>query len=243
MPSRNRPIVFLDDGGVMNDNTVRAPQWRKLLGQFMPPVLGGTPERWAEANRVTFPLLWTDISSRLAEFAHHADFQREYDLLWLRGMCELIGVPVPSEDLALEIATSAARYITARVRSEYPDAIPAIRSLHAAGFELHTASGTRSLELEGILGAMGVRECFGHLFGPDLLDTMKAGPEYYRRVFEQTDINPALAVVIEDSGAGCSWAREAGATAIQVVRDATAGGEGIVRDFASAARYLIETYR
>jgi hypothetical protein len=39
-------VVFLDDGGVLNDNERRAPEWRRLLGEFFAPRLGGTPEAW-----------------------------------------------------------------------------------------------------------------------------------------------------------------------------------------------------
>lgn len=37
-----RLTIFVDDGGVMNDNRLRAPQWRRLLGEFFPPRLGGS---------------------------------------------------------------------------------------------------------------------------------------------------------------------------------------------------------
>lgn len=222
----------------MNDNSRRAPQWRRLLGECMPPLLGGTPEQWAEANRQTFPRVWAAISSRMTGFATHADFQREYDILWLRGMCELMAVPMPSEDRALEIATTAAKYITARVRSEYPDAIAAIRLLRQAGFTLHTSSGTRSFELEGILGGMGVRDCFGHLFGPDLVDMVKGSSEYYRRVFEQAAVHPPGAVVFDDSENACEWAAEIGARTIQV--DRAGNARGAAPDLATAAAWLIE---
>jgi len=41
-------VVFLDDGGVLNDNDRRAVEWRRLLGEFFAPRLGGTPEAWGE---------------------------------------------------------------------------------------------------------------------------------------------------------------------------------------------------
>ena len=50
--------LFLDDSGVMNDPALRVPQWDRLLSEFFPPILGGTPEAWAAANRVVMPRLW-----------------------------------------------------------------------------------------------------------------------------------------------------------------------------------------
>ena len=236
------PVVFLDDGGVMNDNAVRAPQWRHLVGEFMPQHLGGTPEQWAEANRVTFPVVWDDLSSRMRDFACHEDFQREYDHRWLDSMCAFVGVPTPSEPQVRAIAREAADFLTANVRADHPDAIPAIRALHSAGFELHTASGTRSWELENILGAMGVRECVGYLFGPDLVGIMKGSPEYYRRVFARAGVDPRSAVVIDDSERSCAWAEAAGATAIRIDRTRQASGAGVMPDLATAGRWLLESF-
>ena len=36
-----RLIIFLDDGGVMNDNNTRALQWQRLVSEFFAPLLGG----------------------------------------------------------------------------------------------------------------------------------------------------------------------------------------------------------
>ena len=47
-----RLVLFLDDGGVISDNDVRAPQWQALAGDCLLPRPGGTPALWAEANRV-----------------------------------------------------------------------------------------------------------------------------------------------------------------------------------------------
>lgn len=43
--------VFLDDGGVMNGNALRAPQWRRMVGEYFPSRLGGDVAAWAAANR------------------------------------------------------------------------------------------------------------------------------------------------------------------------------------------------
>jgi len=35
--------LFIDKGGVLIDNTVLSPQYRRLLGEFLPTELGGDP--------------------------------------------------------------------------------------------------------------------------------------------------------------------------------------------------------
>lgn len=213
-----RPVVFLDDGGVMNDNRLRAPQWQRLIGEFFPPILGGTSEAWAEANRVVAGRLFAPKNWRplLRAASDVADFYRRYHLAWLGGMCEQVGVAPPAEDDCLELADRAAIYVTRRVRAAFPGVVETIRLLHGAGYHLHTASGERSLELEGYLAGMGVRECFGRLYGPDLAQAAKDGPEYYERIFSDAGIAPTDALVVDDSHEAVGWARQAGARAVLV---------------------------
>ena len=56
-------IIFLDDGGVLNDNERRAVEWQRLIGKYLSPRLGGEPLRWAEANRVVFAEQWKRFES------------------------------------------------------------------------------------------------------------------------------------------------------------------------------------
>ena len=45
-----RLVIFLDDGGVMNDNRLRGTQWQRMVAEFFVPKLGGTLEAWTAAN-------------------------------------------------------------------------------------------------------------------------------------------------------------------------------------------------
>ena len=48
-------VLFIDDGGTLNDNRLRAAQWQRFVGEFMAPRMGGDPPAWAAANRDVFP--------------------------------------------------------------------------------------------------------------------------------------------------------------------------------------------
>jgi len=43
--------IFFDDGGVLNDNSIRAPQWKAFCGEFFHSRFGGDPEVWGEVNQ------------------------------------------------------------------------------------------------------------------------------------------------------------------------------------------------
>lgn len=214
-----RPILFLDDGGVMNDNSLRGPQWQRLVGEYFPPILGGTPQEWADANRAIStgffrPEAWRE---RIQSVPDYASFDYAYQLDWLTQMCALVGVPCPPAEESVELARRASVWIIARVRSAFPGVVDTVRLLHRQGYTLYTASGESSADLEGYLGGMGVCDCFTRLYGPDLINTPpKSSPTFYERMFADAGVEPADALVVDDNLEVLSWATAVGARAVLV---------------------------
>jgi hypothetical protein len=60
--------VFLDNGGVITDNTRRGPRYRRLVGQFFVPRFGGEAVSWETANATVFPAAWERFVARLANW-------------------------------------------------------------------------------------------------------------------------------------------------------------------------------
>lgn len=214
----SRLVVFLDDGGVMNDNRQRGSQWQQLVGAFFTPVLGGTAAAWAEATASVAAALFDPEAwrTRLAAAADYPSFERAYWLDWLGAMCAAVGVPCPPEEQSLTLSREAEAWITARDHAAFLGAVETVRWLHAHGYTLHTSSGESSAQLMNYLTAMGVRDCFGRLYGPDLIDTFRAGPEYYERLLIDAGIVPADALVVDDSIDALRWARAVGARTVLV---------------------------
>ncbi len=213
-----RLMIFLDDGGVMNDNNTRALQWQRLVSEFFVPLLGGSAEAWSHANRVVADRLFElDAWRRRVRAApDYRSFDRTYQVDWLRGMCEVVGVGTPPEEECLRLARRAAAFITRRIQAAFPRVVDTIRTLHRQSYTLHTASGESSLDLAGYLHAMGVRDCFGRLYGPDLIEVLKEGPEYYERIFADLGIAAAEALVVDDSPRAIEWATQVGARTVLV---------------------------
>lgn len=222
--------VFLDDGGVMNDNRLRGAQWRRLVAEFFAPRLGGTHEAWAQANhevmeRILEPAAW---EARLQAAGDYQRFDWAYQLDWLQWMCALVGVPAPADDECYALAHQAADFILPRIRSAFPGVVEAIRALHQRSYPLSTASGESSTDLAGYLTGMGVRECFQRLYGPDLINTQKNGPAYYERVFADAGVDPARALVVDDTPKAIRWARQAGARAVLITTTSPAEADGVL---------------
>jgi phosphoglycolate phosphatase-like HAD superfamily hydrolase len=204
-------VVFVDDGGVLNDNHARAPQWRRLLGEYFGPRVGGTPEAWAAANIGAFERSWARFVDRLAGAGESGGVDRwvrEERARWLSDMCEQVGVPTPGD--AESSAIAASTWVSERVKSEIPGAVDAVRELAAAGMVLHTASGGLSWELDPYLRSMGIRQHFDRLYGPDLVDRYKNGPHYHAAILADSGTEPAHAAVVDDSPEVRAWATSLG---------------------------------
>lgn len=221
-----QPVIFLDDGGVLNDNVVRGPQWQRLVAAYCAPRLGGAPAAWAEANGAVIsgllaPEAWDAL---MRSSASYAAYEREYYRRWLGGMCERVGVPRPPDADCLALGVACEAWVIPQVRSAYPGAIEAIRALRAAGFTLHTASGGGSRTLRLYLEGMGVGDCFGRLYGPDLIETFKNGPDYYARILADLGLPAAEALFLDDSPRALAWAATTGARTLLVGERADTGG-------------------
>ena len=210
------PVLFIDDGGVLNDNALRGPEWLRLIGGFMAPRLGGTAEGWARANSVEFPRVWGDIVKRLSGFATYQEFQRTYSGEWMRAMCARVGVDPPPDDAALALHVELSRHVWERANAAIPGAADAVLGLHRAGYTLYTASGQASWEMQVITEKMGIRRAFSGLYGPDLVDQVKNALAFYEKVFAHAGVPAASALVIDSEDECCRWAREAGAQALWI---------------------------
>jgi HAD superfamily hydrolase (TIGR01509 family) len=214
-----KPVILLDDGGVMNDTRLRGPQCERLAGEFFAPRLGGESSAWAEANRICIASIFEPEPWRRrvqAAAQDYASFEGTYWRDWVSGMCRLVGVEAPPEAACIELACQGETYITSRVHSAFPGAIETIGELHTQGYTLHTASGASSLSLHGYLQAMGVREYFGRLYGSDLLQMLKVTPAYYERLFADAQLAPGEALIVDDSPRVLAWARDLGAMTVLV---------------------------
>ena len=212
--------LFIDKGGVLIDNTVLSPQYRRLLGEFLPTELGGDPDAWANAN--------VGAATRAFERYQRAyltapslpirDWYVEDVRLWLYEMCDEVGRARPPAAQADRIANAAHDYVRRRVDIDVPRIVRRLRDLHGRGLKLHTASGDQHSDLVGYLETMGTRELFDRVYGSDLVNVWKSGPEYYRAILADTRTEPTTAVVVDDSEHAIGWAAECGLRGVLVRR-------------------------
>ncbi|CAO3573082.1 unnamed protein product [Mortierella alpina] len=159
-PSKMPTAIFLDSGGVINDNAQRAPQWLQYLGEFLPTTaLGGTAQIWRQANfQIIKPFFsrWYEYMAQANELAAQAVatqdgtavnvsfiFERLHLLIWIKEMCNAAASQLPeletrilphlTEEDLFQIAKSAHLYAIHRVKADFPGAVETIRQLALSG--------------------------------------------------------------------------------------------------------------
>jgi len=209
--------VFLDDGGVMNDNRIRGLQYQKLVGEYFTLKIGGEPYLWAESNVNFLEEIMKEYSKAICDGSdidykkYHADFVNR----WIEEMFNYVKVKLPAKSEYKQIYREAIEYIAPNIRSSYPGVVDTIKKLKRLGFKLYTASGEDSLELKGYLQGMRIMDLFENFYGPDLINTPKTNDNFFKRVFDEILFEPDRTIVIEDKPKFLECALNSGANVIQ----------------------------
>lgn len=90
-----------------------------------------------------------------------------------------------------------------------------MRELHSK-YRLYTASAGPSYDVALHLHVTGIDGLFRRLYGPDLINWPKAGTRFYEKMFADSGVDPATALVVDDSVRCVTWARESGAQAVLI---------------------------
>jgi len=214
--------LFIDKGGVLIDNTSLSPQYRRLLGEFLPIELGGDPNAWANANVGAAHRAFERYraASITAPSTSIREWYSEDVRRWLYEMCDEVGRARPPAAQADRIANAAHDYVRRHVDIRTPRIVERLQRFREQGLTLHVASGDQHSDLVGYLETMGVRGLFDRVYGTDILNVWKASSAYYRAALADTKTAAASAMLIDDSASAISWAAECGLRGVLVRRNA-----------------------
>lgn len=225
--------IFFDGAGVLLDTSAMPAQWQRLIGEFLAPRLGGEPSAWGPANAYAVARMWAryrDPGGTPRET--HGRLRR----LWLREMCEKVGVPSPRD--AGTLAEETVAWISARVAAPMHGAAGAMRSLGAGGFRLFTSSAQPSLEIGGYLEAIGVRELLDETYGTDIIDRWKTNAAFYRKILEHAGVRAEDAVTVDDQERCLDWAKRAGFRTFLFAASGTASSHEVLGSLSELAERL-----
>jgi HAD superfamily hydrolase (TIGR01509 family) len=235
--------LFVDKGGVLIDNAGDlGPQWRRLIGEFLAPRLGRSSESWGEANVPAFERQlerWRGAMAAGGPADIRAFFANDARL-WLLDMCDANGVSRPEPADADRIARETASYVRTHLEIRAPGrTLELLRELRYRGVVLHVASGDAHADLVEYLVRIGARDLFDRVYGSDLVNTWKFGPEYYRAILSDSGVDSARAAVVDDSPKALSWAGECGLRGFLVARrEGESFDDAVTRTFAEVTRAI-----
>jgi phosphoglycolate phosphatase-like HAD superfamily hydrolase len=210
--------IFFDDGDVLNNNKIRGKQWQKLVGEFMAPKFGGNPEDWGAANsKIIEDFINKGIPTLMYEHKEktHNQFIEWFRERWINDMFDYVGITRPDRANYEKVYYDTAEYVDLRVQSAFPGVIESIKILYDNGFNLYTASGTESIELNFYLKGMGIRQYFRKLYGPDLINILKVDDMFYKAIVKDLEIEPYQAIFIDDKPYYLNMAKKIGVRVIQ----------------------------
>lgn len=212
---QSRPTLFFDFDDTLSDPIPFFLQFARAFGAGLCARFGGETEAWEKATADMLIAVEDDYKQRFVgqptngycnwlNGLHHRGMQQVFDAMH----CPL---PDDVERLAAETQFRA----LSQCNAAFPGATEALQALAGQGYPMHMASGQESRYLRDGLTGMGLVTYFGQLYGPDLVDCAKEGPEYYQRVFDSAGVESNEAIIIDDYPPAIGWAVEVGAKVIQ----------------------------
>lgn len=242
---RKRPTIFLDFDDTLSDPTPFFSQFAREIGGYLSLRFGGEPSAWAKATADMLVAVEDDYKRRFVgnPTNGYLEWLRALRFRSLHLVFEAMAMPVPpdAERFSLQVQFEA----LSQCNAAFFGAEQALAALKAQGCALHMASGQESEYLRGGLTGMGLVQYVDRLFGPDLVDCAKEGPEYYARVFAATGVRGEGAIVVDDYPPAIRWALTQGAKVIQaklspIRHEATVPGVAVVMTDLRTLPYLVE---
>ncbi|KAF9970100.1 hypothetical protein BGZ73_007286 [Actinomortierella ambigua] len=198
-PSDSYIPVFLDSGGVINDNYVRGPQWLRCFQDYMPTLgiaEGVTGQEWAEALYLVMEEerridIWDLL---LKDSKGYLQFERKYFIYWIQTLARMLQETVipassspkrtvhlpPTDDEQLALAKKIHGHCVANIRADIPGACEAILEMRTKlGCKLYTSSSELSTDLYNTFKTLGLLT----LPGPASSETDKAEGQAGEPVF------------------------------------------------------------
>lgn len=209
------PILLFDFDDTLSEQTVFNLHYVRAIGQILSSRFGGEEAAWSQCAIDMFVMLEAQYISRFKEVptGYNAWFGTMHSQA-MHLVFASMNLPLPPD--AEQLSKTTQRLALAQCDATFPGTVDAIKYLCNAGYTLHMASGNDSEHLRYALEGAKLAPYFDRLYGPDLLDCAKEGPEFYIRMFQHLNIVPNRAIIIDNDPNAIRWAISVGAQAIQV---------------------------
>jgi FMN phosphatase YigB (HAD superfamily) len=208
--------LFFDFDDTLSEQIPFNLQYVRGLGHALAPLHGGDVEAWASKAADMMVALEIDYIGRFRN-APLSGYCEWLPSMLANAVALLFGgmnLPLPAD--AEAVARQMRRAALHECNSLFPGAQQMFATLHARYGPLHMASGNDSDHLRAAMKGAGLLDYVDRLYGPDLIDCAKEGPEFYERLLADMRLSPSEALFIDNDPAAIGWIHAVGAQAIQV---------------------------
>ncbi len=209
--------LFIDFDNTLSDMAALDAQFVRELGHLLSGEFGSESATWEsalkpelDATRGRYAVKFT--GDPLAAYNQWIEAEREKVTT---AVFASAGVPLPSAEPIAPLAKRLQFDALTACNAALPEAKSCLRELFEMGVHIQMASTQESEYLLAALIGAGLESYIESKFGPDLVDCAKEGPEFYQRIFQQCEIRPSRAIVVDDQAMCLDWAEEAGARVVQ----------------------------
>lgn len=114
--------IFLDDGGVMNNDQIRGKQWQKLIGKYFSPKFGGKPDMWGIANKRFITEYMNNYREEISKNIElpYSEIYESYIEEWINSMFDSVGIDRPKREKYREIYYNTIHFIVPKLSSDFP---------------------------------------------------------------------------------------------------------------------------
>lgn len=212
--------IFFDLHGTLIDSAQLHPCYSDGVGRAMAAQYGGRPEAWAAVHRQI-----------VAEWdAYYADLNLSGDdglrdmqegmYRTTRALFTLSGFPEPPPEEIKTLAQYLPGIAPESCPALYPDVLPALQQLFAAGYQLGVASHALSNQARGILRGSAIEHFFAApIMGPDITEEFEKNAAFYACIVRLTAVPPDQCLIVDDHIKAIQGAQAAGMRGVLLQRD------------------------
>ncbi len=207
--------IFIDFDDTLSDMNQFVQQFTRAIAYFLQPKFGGALEDWEMSAFDMVVSIMEDYNHRFASnpLSGYCMWLNNRDAESSRLIFDKMGLPLP--DNSITLAAETQQFALSRCNCLYPGAVQVLAEIRKLGAKIHIASANDSIYLYSALRGAGIERSVDILFGPDLVDCAKEGPEYYEKIFRHAGVSASDVVVVDDKPEALEWAMYSGAKAVQ----------------------------
>lgn len=234
--------VFFDLHGTLIESQRLHPCYSEGVGKVMAARYGGTAEKWSAVHRqivAEWAVYYADLNLSGDDGLRDMD---EGMFRTTRALFRLAHFPEPPPEEIKTLARHLLEFAPEACPALYPDVLPVLEQLFAAGYQLGIAAHAPSYQAKGILRGSQIAHFFAApLVGPDLTEEFEKNAAFYGCAARLAAVSPENCLIVDDHPKAIGGAQAAGMHGILLGRTPTGEiPEGIatIQQFSALNKYL-----